>query len=312
MTTPSTVERITNPTDIPGGKSKTNKVVVFTDLSHFVRYAESVPASIADSGKRAGTNYGQGTATFDEASILARRGWADGASSISKILSGIAGTVSRISQSFASTVYRDVAPVGSAYIDPVSFTIGAPDPWVCTDDSRGSSGSRVVRLITNQAASADMSAEEMFQRGAAVCAAVMLLDAANIKTEVWQGSQSTVWDGAERPYIQTRVCIKRADERLSRDTAAFMLAHPASQRRMVWSVREGQGFSPKRTSPSKMILSPSDDMVSVSDIIDGIYGKRWDQHALMDHVRNITKRVGVTFPDSYIETLKGVEIPFVG
>lgn len=309
-----TIQRITitNPTAISPDKSEVSKCIVFTDLSHFIRYADSVPSSVARYGKRLDpdNNMGQGTASYDEASMLARRGWTAGARAISAVLSGVAGSVSRISQSFAASIYRDVAPSGSAYIDPVSFTIGAPDPWVCTDDDRGSAGSRVIRLITNQAASADMSARDMFIRGAAVCAATMLLEAANIKTEVWQGSQSTFWDGPPC-HIQTRVCIKRADERLSRDTAAFMLTHAASQRRMVWAVREGNGFSPKFTSPSKMIFSPSDDMISISDIVDGLYGNKWDMNALMRHVRSICERVGVTFPDSFIENLKGMSIPTV-
>ena len=300
-----------NPDSPPGKRTATGHTqVVFTSLSAFIACADSsAERGFAECGAREQTTrFDQGTKTYQEATMLARRGWPEGARAIDRIMAGVAGAMSRISQGFTARVYRDVAPGKRSYLDPVSLLAESPDPWVCREDRGGGGGSRVVRLITNQAASASMSTSQMFARGAVVCAATALLDAANVRTEVWQGSQSSIF--SRNDYrIQTRVCIKRADERLDYDTAAFMLAHPASQRRMVWAVREGFGFSPRVTAPSTLRLDPSDDMISVSDIVDGHYGGQWDMKQLMLHVRSITERVGVTFPDSFIETLKGLSIP---
>lgn len=301
---------IHNPDSPPGTKYPAgNTQIVFTSLSAFMACADSsIDRNLAPSaGRESTTRFDQGTKTYQEASMLARRGWPEGARAIDRIMAGVAGAISRISQGFTARVYRDVAPGRRSYLDPVSLLIESPDPWVCREDRGGGGGSRVVRLITNQAASAHMSTNQMFARGAVVCAATALLDAANVRTEVWQGSNSTHLSA--NFTIQTRVCIKRADERLDYDTAAFMLAHPASQRRTVWAVREGYGFSPNKTAPSTLRLDPSDDMISVSDIVDGHYGGEWDMMKLMLHVRSITERVGITFPDSMIESLKGLSIP---
>lgn len=307
---------IHNPASPPGHTSPAGHTqVVFTSLSNFITCADSsAEKGYAESGAReTHSSFDQGTRTYGEATLLARRGWPEGARAIGKVMAGVAGAISRISQGYTARIYRDVAPGRRSYLDPVSLLTEAPDPWVCRDDKRGGGGSRIMRLITNQAASSSMSADDMFARGAVVCAATALLDAAGVLTEVWQGSQSTIYNRTPAFRIQTRVCLKRADERLDYDTIAFMLAHPASQRRLVWTVREGYGFSPRRTSPSKLVLDPSDDMVSVSDIVDGHFSSTvWDLNHLMRHVRSITERCGVTFPDSVIESLKGMEVPQSG
>lgn len=295
--------------------ARTSKRIVFSNLSDFIHRAESVDPKHAPCSR--GVWGGMPISPEDEqkfqaALTLARRGWPEGARHIQQIVGGMTGAITSITNGMAADWNRDVAPSGSfSYIDPVAHTIGLPDPWWCRDDGR-SSGADIIRLTTNVAASAICGANEMFMRGAVVCAVATILEAAGKPIEIWQGSKS------HKPYdpdvhgvrggasIETQVCLKRADEIADYDTIAFMLAHPAAQRRLVFSVREENGFSPNMTSPTNIIGEEGTIVLNAGGATGG--GKaRYDW--LASQIREACAAAGVEIPESAFAKIARVPVP---
>lgn len=95
----------------------------------------------------------------------------------------------------------------------------------------------VVKLVVSAAFSAGIGAEEIYNRGAAVLAAIDLLEDAGVRVEV------DLDMGTEHGRHQTRrtVPLKLADEPLDRDKLAFAICHPATLRRLMFRLHEQSG-----------------------------------------------------------------------
>lgn len=196
-----------------------------------------------------------GTGTWAEAVELARHGWADGAAAIKREADKMADLVRPKGRQLEAAY----SVVGPGVLDMGRYVQGHPEPWIAWQESERvaeTPGRGVLRIAVNIGASGQESTVSMFTRGATVAALVDALEIDGYRCEVSICSYNT--DKAQnRAAILMTATVKAADQPLEMETLAFALAHPASQRRINFGVREH---------------APSDVRTAMGITRTGVYG----------------------------------------
>lgn len=172
------------------------------------------------------------TRNFNEAAHLARHGWREGCQKIKDISDRIENVV-------ASKIERPVVQhdVAGAFPDVGRFIQGLPDCMGSFDQFHTNGHGKVVSIVTNQVASSSVDAEQLMNRGAAVCSLVHALTQLGYATEI----EAFIGTEVGESSIETRIPIKRSTEPLEIDRIAFSCAHPSFLRRIMFSFWETQG-----------------------------------------------------------------------
>ena len=188
-----------------------------------------------------GRNPWHGTNTWQEALDLANRGWPEG---LRRILANV-HIIERFIGRKAPRLELVHSIQGPGILDMARYAQGRPDSWVVWEDvdERESPSTRIVSIILNTAASAGVSPDTIFQRGAAVCALVDILEHSKIRTNITLvevGKYDNVWGrGSNTPPSSTfKVTLKRAEDVLDRDRLAFALCNASVPRRLMFSLLE--------------------------------------------------------------------------
>lgn len=170
-----------------------------------------------------------GTSTFDDAINLARYGWPEGRE---KMVSGMSEAVALKRPSAYALAY-DVA---GAYPDIVRYVGGDPMNMV-TPGWEETNKRQIVPIVINVAASSAVSTEAIINRGVAVLTMIDEIEAAGYRVEL---TISWCCEANVKPVglIDISVIAKRAEDHLSLDTLAFMLAHPSMIRRVFFAAYE--------------------------------------------------------------------------
>lgn len=192
-----------------------------------------------------------GTTSFDEAQRLATAGWPEGVKRLTELRGGLSRVVGATIAARSKTLRFDV--VGD-YVDVGRFLTGEPE--CCgqyRDDADATCQSRVVKLVANVSAIGSVQSESIFSAGAAIFAAVDILESLGKRVELWLGSGSE--RHGDRKRLQVLVKLKEASQPFDADRVAFWLCSNASLRRMFFSVEQDHGYSPDNSITTPLELA---------------------------------------------------------
>jgi len=173
-----------------------------------------------------------GTATYEEASALARDGWAG----VRKQVDGVLDLVrERVSSRLAPTYDYRRAEEGSS-VNMSAYMNGEPECMIYQHPTPTRKGSKVVKVLYNTGALWHATGDGMTRRGIAMIAMIDTLETLGARVELWVecsgGNQS---NSSECGTILTR--IKEAHEVVDVNRIMFVLANPAWHRRISWNTR---------------------------------------------------------------------------
>ena len=219
-----------------------------------------------------------GTNTWSEAVELATKGWKAGAARVMKLAEDI-------SAEMVSDVKRPevVYEVEGDQFDMGRVMADEPESWMTWQGGQEVSQTGTVHIVYNVTASAGVATEILETRGAAVCALVIVLEAAGRHVEV---ETCLNIDGKN----EHRVIVKNAYEPVQIDGLAFALVHPAYFRRFGFAMMgiSGSGHG----IPRPTAFSQGD--VYLAEALYG--GEQWkSQEKAQQWVREQLTAQGVKF-----------------
>jgi hypothetical protein len=259
------------------------KTVTFESVSKFVEAACVKAGDLTKCSQTIGEAHFHGTETFAEAVEQSKKGWPAGVNRLSQLRA----TLDHIVEKAISVKGRNLRwDVTGDFIDVGRFLGGEPE---CSgefrDEDEGQLQTRVVRLVANVSAMGGVDSKSIFSAGAALFAAVDILESLGHRVELWLGS------GSERDSrrLQVYVLIKDASQQFDPDRLAFFLCSNASLRRLFFSVEEDLGFPPNGTSTTPLVADK--DMIVTPEV--GL----WDdtQAKRIERVLKVCESAGVRF-----------------
>jgi hypothetical protein len=193
-----------------------------------------------------------GTATYEESIDLI----VNGCDRLEKsILQTTADILPEGVQGLVQTIRYDVA---GDDVNVGRYLDGEPECMANYETELGH-GNRCVVVSINGSMSADISADLIENRGAAVCALIDCLESAGYRTEVH------VYTGVRQVNVPVvNVCVKQAQDRLDLTRLAYCLAHPSFLRRQVFRFLET--FPKEQRAPSYGKSDSQADPIVESDI----------------------------------------------
>lgn len=225
-------------------------IAQFDAWESFIAAAEVVSYSGWDGGHYRGNKEFYGTATFAEAASLARNGWAEGAARVQEIKATVASAITALVAARTQSIGYDVA---GDYVDIGRYLSGEPECFG-TQVEDPSLSKQVVRINVNTAVSCGVSQHAIFARGAAILAAIDVIESTGRRVEVWAVNGARAHQGKLHVH-ETYVLVKAADQHLDIDRLAFALCHAATHRRLCFSVFEAVGLTGGGTAPHEVSLT---------------------------------------------------------
>lgn len=260
---------------------------------------ESVSESLADSQKvssfdshQVGNGRFHGTETFEDAVALATNGWHEGAARINKLRTQLTHFVEKAVAAKTKSVAWDVT---GDYLDVGRYLSGEPEVFGEYKSDDGSVAGKVVKIVANVSAIGSVESESIFSAGAAIYAAVDLLESLGHRVELWLGSGSKAngYGGAGTAKagkrLQVLVKLKDAGQPVDSDRLAFYLAHNASLRRLFFSSETQRGFAPSSSSTTPLELEAG------AIVTPEVRPQDTTQERRIQRVLEVCKSVGVEF-----------------
>lgn len=206
----------------------------FESVNEYLTFVQA-PTDAPDNERLSQVEWGgsaswHGTETFAQAIDLAKRGWPHGAKLAETLRASIVDKI--IGEIPIPTIDHDVT---GDMIDIGRYVSGDPEDFMSIVDSdrniEALSHPKIVRIVFNSAVSNTLDHNSMIQRGVAVMAVSDLLERHGMRTEI------RVISCVSR-LVETSIVLKRAEEHLDVDNAAYHLAHPSALRRLITSAWE--------------------------------------------------------------------------
>ena len=172
------------------------------------------------------------TDSYRQAMTLAGKGWREGAEKLRQTEKLVAG---RIPQGTDIIPQYDVA---GDEADVGRYLEGDPENMVAYELQPARKP--VVKFVVSFSISSRVKADSIFNRGAAIAAAIDALESSGLRCEVW-AARDTKGRGGRPVGLNIRVRIKGADESLDTDRLAFALCHPSNLRRLSMRINEVYG-----------------------------------------------------------------------
>ncbi len=248
-------------------------------------YDESQRSSRTEDGYDGGWH---GTKDFARAVEVARAGWPEGAAKVAAIRSSLDGVVEKAVNARSQTIAYDYA---GDYVDVGRHLSGEPECFGQWRESESAVASaRVVRVCANTAVSTGVSQDSKFVRGAAILAAVDIIEGTGARVELWAVSGHEC-NGGKRSgqHLHSYTLLKRADQHLDLDRAAFALCHLGWQRRLQFAANERAGFRSQDTRPDSVACDDEKTVLTEHGRNKGDFSR--DQ--LVEAVLDICRRAGV-------------------
>lgn len=268
------------------------KTITYNSVGEFLAAASKNPAPHKASHQIRNSDFA-GTDTFDEAASLAIKGWPDGA----KRLASLRGSLDRIVEKSVAVKSKALHwDVTGDFLDVGRLLTGEPESFgEYRDESQSHCQTRVIKLVANVSAMATVSTSQIFSAGAAIFAAVDILESLGHRVELWLGSGSVCNRTSNK--LQVLVLVKEACQPFDQDRFAFFLCNNASLRRLFFSVEEDYGWNPNSTRTGPLQLEPG-------DIITPEVGRHDDtQQKRVERVLQVCKSVGVEFTKEELQEI---------
>ena len=270
------------------------KTVTYESVGKFIEAACAKAGDISKSSQQLNDAGGwQGTSTFAEAVEQSKKGWPEGV----ERLSGIRASLEHLVEKAVAVRGRNLRwDVTGDFLDVGRMLSGEPE--CCgefRDESEGQLQARVVRLVANVSAMGSVGSESIFSAGAALYAAVDILESLGHRVELWLGSGSERHGTGDR--LQVYVLIKEASQQFDPDRLAFFLCSNASLRRLFFSVEEDLGFPPNGSGTTPLVVD--DGMIVTPEV------SLWDdtQAKRIERVLQVCKAAGVQFSQEELDEI---------
>lgn len=268
------------------------QTVTFNSVGEFLAAAAANPLPTKSSHQTRDADF-YGTATFAEASDLAIKGWPVGAKRLSSLRASLDRVVEKSIAAKSKALHWDLT---GDFLDVGRFVTGEPEVFgEYRDESESHCQTRVIKLVANVSAMASVSASQIFSAGAAIFAAVDILESLGHRVELWLGSGSVCNQTSKR--LQVLVLVKDAGQQFDQDRFAFYLCNNASLRRLFFSVEEDLGFNPNNTRTGSLEVEPGDIVTPEVGRYDDTQAKR------VSRVLEVCKSVGVEFSKEELEEI---------
>jgi hypothetical protein len=220
------------------------KQIVFESVGEFL--ADACKGDHPDSHKKGDEDF-HGTRTFKQAVALATKGWPEGRERLESLRAELESTVRKAVEAKAASLAWDV--VGD-FIDVGRVLEGEPESCGSYAESEdGTTRSKVIRIVANVSALGAVEAPQIFSVGAAIYAAIDLIESLGSRVELWLASGSRAHSGKR---LNVLVKVKDAAQPFEGDRLAFYLCHPAGLRRLFFSVECQRGFFPSCTGTTEI------------------------------------------------------------
>lgn len=264
------------------------KTVTYDSVGDFLAAADSPPEkSHSKVSHIVGQANFHGTDTFREAMSLAAKGWPEGVERLSGLRASLDRVVEKTIDAKTQSLHWDVT---GNFLDVGRHLSGEPEAFgeYGDPDSNCQFKSRVIKLVANMSAIGGVCSESIFSAGAAIYAAIDIIETLGHRVELWLGSGSNPRSSLKE-NLQILVLLKEASQPIDPGRLAFYLCHNASLRRLFFSVEEDLGYSPSFTTTCPLKLD--DDSIVTSEV-------RYDddtQEKRIERVLEVCKSVGITF-----------------
>lgn len=183
------------------------------------------------SRRKEGEDAWAGTSTYDECVDLAEKGWAKGLEYVEEVRK----RMNKIISSKIKAYHPRYAEAGDE-IDIGAYLDGDPEHWIEFHEvEEEGMGGKIVRVLVNVAVSCSVEKDVFIHRGAAVVGLIEQLQQCGFSVELTLLSTTESDSGSIQQY---EIPVKRSDEHLDGDRAAFMIIHPSILRRLVFSAKE--------------------------------------------------------------------------
>ena len=200
----------------------------FGDFLDDCRNGEAHPDGCCDLVRLDQPSNWNGNITHDQAINLAEYGWPEGRA----FLSSVDFDFDSHDFSFVEENETKILDVAGAVPDVPAFIAG--DPCCMVDIVRSERPSKVIKMVVNIVTSWTVATSELKNFGGAVCSWID-----HLESKGWSLELIVRFESIKKDYrLRLDVTVKKAGEILDLDRVLFMIAHPASQRRLFFHVVE--------------------------------------------------------------------------
>jgi hypothetical protein len=208
----------------------------FESLGEALRYAQDNKDRRASDTKSERDWYG--SPDLDTAVQMGLDGWHDIRPEVDALFSRMEEQINMA----IGDVFEMRYDYGGDSVDIDRFLMGDPECMLEYDVVPSGRMGRVVKVLVNGAASCNVSAKEIQQRGALAVALVDVLNKLGVGVEVWLES-ATEYDNK---YHSQLIKLHSSEERLDVNNLMFAMAHPSMLRRVGFSILEKTGWAPAK------------------------------------------------------------------
>ena len=177
-----------------------------------------------------------GTPDLDSAVKLGVDGWHDIRPDVDAMFSKMEEQINMA----LGDVFETRFDYGGDSVDIDRFMMGDPECMIDYVTTPAGRMGRVVRVLVNGSASANVSPERIMQRGVLATALVDVLAKLGVGVEVWL--ESATDDRGKSKHSQL-IKLHSSEERLDIDNLMFAMAHPSMLRRIGFSILERTGWA---------------------------------------------------------------------
>jgi hypothetical protein len=264
--------------------------ITYESVGDFIKASDT--EEVGKTSHIAGQKKFYGTETFKEAVELATRGWPKGRKRLAALRAQLDHVVEKAVSAKACTLHWDVA---GDFIDVGRVLSGEAETFgAIRDDADTQPSTRVARIVANVSALGVVESESIFSSGAAIYAAVDILESLGHRVELWLGSGSETHSGKQLTVL---VLIKEAGQPFDADRLAFFLCNNASLRRMFFSIECDNGHDPSHTRTAPLAVEEGSIVTPEVQPGDDTAERR------IERVLEVCKACGVSFSAEELETI---------
>lgn len=180
-----------------------------------------------------------GSASLDDAVQLGIDGWHEIRPQVDAMFSKMEEQINMA----LGDVFETRFDYGGDSVDIDRFMMGDPECMIDYVTTPAGRMGRVVRVLVNGSASANVTPERIMQRGVLATALVDVLAKLGVGVEVWL--ESATDDRGKSKHSQL-IKLHSSEERLDIDNLMFAMAHPSMLRRIGFSILERTGWANAR------------------------------------------------------------------
>jgi hypothetical protein len=211
--------------------------VTFNSVQDLLDWIDVTPplSNMLQSNSSIAVSYRQTEFSGAESMAQARElveGWQEGISLVEAFSRPVVDMIT--SKVERNDIYHDVEGMG---IDIAAYVEGEPECWQAYQATHvEGTGRRVLRLVVNAAVSGGINKSKITERGAFIASTVDCLERAGFSVEVWYCIG--IRNHENKKNVDFNTLLKPSNQPIDMARFAFVLAHPAMFRRIMFAAIE--------------------------------------------------------------------------